>query len=238
MEKSYFKCFRLFLDTWKKITDVNLKAQYYESLLEYWLNGTLPNDPIIDALLTSAMYSIDRSDEIKEQKSEYMKGNQNAVKTWENISKQRKTDKNREEQTKTYEEKKNRRIEDKEVIEDIEDNKKEKLLKRKYLDFVSLTEEEHEKLVNQFWLKQTNELIDRLNNYIWSTGKRYKSHYFTILNRAKKELPQQSQQEMMKERERQRIREEAQAILSHNKNQNGESIQTEWYNRRSNFKSF
>ena len=43
--------------------------------------------------------------------------------------------------------------------------------------------------------------------------------------------------EQLKERERQRIREEAQEILNHNKNENGKSIQTESYNRRTNFKS-
>ena len=236
MEKSYFKCFRLFLDTWKKITDVNLKAQYYESLLEYWLNGVKPTDPIIDALLTSAMYSIDRTDEIKEKKSEYMKGNSNAVKTWENISKQRKTDTNRNEQTKTHEEKED--IEDKEVIEDKEDIKKEKLLKRKYLDFVLLTDDEHTKLVNQLWDRLTNELIDKLNNYLWSTWKRYKSHYFTILSRSRKEQPHnQTNLEMLKERERQRIREEAQEILNRNKTTNGSTIQNPTYNRRTDLQS-
>lgn len=237
MEKSYFKCFRLFLDTWKKITDVNLKAQYYESLLEYGLNGVKPDNPIIDALLTSAMYSIDRTDEIKEQKSEYMKGNSNASKNWENIQKQRKTDTNRNKQTKTYEEiKKNK--EDIEVIEDKEDIKKEKLLKRKYLDFVLLTDDEHTKLVNQLWDRLTTDLIDKLNNYIWSTWKRYRSHYFTILQWSKKEQTHtQTNIELLKERERQRIREEAQEILNRNKNTNGTTIQNPTYNRRTDLQS-
>ena len=123
--------------------------------------------------------------------------------------------------------------------EDKESNKKEKINKKKFLEFVLLTEEEHSKLIEKFWQKHTDELIDKLNNYIWSTWKRYKSHYYTILNRSKNEpaTTTQSQAELMKERERQRIREEAQAILSPKQNTNGKSIQTESYNRRSNFES-
>lgn len=240
MEKSYFKCFRLFLDTWKKITDVNLKAQYYESLLEYWLNGVKPTDPIVDALLTSAMYSIDKSDEERERKSESMKGNSNAVKTWENISKQSKTDTDREQQTKTYEEKKKkeeyRRIEDKKNKEDI---KKEKINKKKFLDFVELSEDEHSKLIQQLWQRLTDELIDKLNNYIWSTWKKYRSHYFTILNRSKKEQPHtQTNYEFERQAElhRQKIREQIESFKSENK-QNAETwLQDGWYNRRQNIR--
>ena len=123
------------------------------------------------------------------------------------------------------------KIEDKDKVED---NKK-----NKFLDFVYLTEEEYQKLTTQLWKKLTDELIDKLNNYIWSIWKdKYKSHYYTILQWSKKEQPHMnSQQEMLKERERQRSREEAQEILNRNKNTNGKSIQAEWYNRRSNFES-
>ena len=117
---------------------------------------------------------------------------------------------------------------DKEII-------KEKINKQKYLDFVLLTEEEHEKLINQLWQSLTNELIDKLNNYIWSTWRRYKSHYFTILNWSKKERPMsQTSSEMMKERERQRIREEAQQVLNRNNGVDGDNVQTQTTNRRAN----
>jgi hypothetical protein len=46
---------------------------------------------------------------------------------------------------------------------------------------VSLTLEQHEKLIARFGEKKTGEYIDRLNNYIASKGKRYRSHYHTIL---------------------------------------------------------
>ena len=52
--------------------------------------------------------------------------------------------------------------------------------KNKYLEFVFLTNQEHEKLVEQFG-DGTKGWIERLNNYIGSKGKKYKSHYHTIL---------------------------------------------------------
>lgn len=103
MEKKYFKCFRLMYETWKKIKDTELQAKYFIALCEYGLDGKTPDDPLIDALLTSAMHSIDKTDEISEQKSNYMKGNKNAVKNFEKISKQRITENNRNKQKKTHE---------------------------------------------------------------------------------------------------------------------------------------
>lgn len=124
-------------------------------------------------------------------------------------------------------------VEDKEEVEDKDKVKEEVDKKNKYKDFVYLSESEHQKLVTQLWQKLTDELIDKLNNYIWSTWKTYKSHYFTILNRSKNETTTtHSQAELMKERDRQRRLEEAQAILTPKQNNNGHSIQTEWTNRR------
>lgn len=54
--------------------------------------------------------------------------------------------------------------------------------KNKYADFVSLTLEEYEKLLEQFGEQGTTERIERLNLYKGSTGKKYKSDYLTILN--------------------------------------------------------
>lgn len=104
MEKKYFKCFRLMYETWKKIKDTELQAKYFMALCEYGLDGKTPDDPLVDALLTSAMHSIDKTDEISEQKSNYMKGNKNAVKNFEKVSKQRITENNRNKQKKTHEE--------------------------------------------------------------------------------------------------------------------------------------
>lgn len=54
--------------------------------------------------------------------------------------------------------------------------------KDKYREFVFLSKEEYQKLVEKFGEQQTNLWIEQLNNYIGSTKKQYKSHYYTILN--------------------------------------------------------
>jgi len=72
--------------------------------------------------------------------------------------------------------------------EKIEEGVKEKKpVKKKYLDFVLLTEEEYNKLIDKYWKWVIERKIEDLNNYIWSKGKKYKSHYFTILERLRKE---------------------------------------------------
>ncbi len=62
-------------------------------------------------------------------------------------------------------------------------------VKNKYGEFknVSLSEEEHQKILNSLGEKQTNELIERLSGYIASKGIKYKSHYATMLNWSRKD---------------------------------------------------
>ena len=64
--------------------------------------------------------------------------------------------------------------------------------KDKYLDFVLLTKEEYEKLVDKFGKTIAESFIDKLNNGIGSKGYKYQSHYHTILNWVKRDgiLPQ------------------------------------------------
>lgn len=75
---------------------------------------------------------------------------------------------------------------DKNVKNVKEDNTKE-IYKEKYLEFVFLTNEEYEKLIAQYSEPVIKEIITRLNNYIGSTGTKYKSHYYTLLNWLRKE---------------------------------------------------
>lgn len=128
---------------------------------------------------------------------------------------------------------------DKEEDKEYKIKNKNKELKNKYLDFVYLSGEEHQKLITQLGSRQTDELIDKLNNYIWSTWKKYKSHYFTILNRAKKEwgTATHSQAELLREKERQRRLEEAQEVLNRSKNKDGDNTNNETFNRRANLMS-
>jgi len=64
---------------------------------------------------------------------------------------------------------------------------KEKPTKEKFSEFVLLKKEEHEKLVERLGEEGTKKMIERLNNYIGSSGRRYKSHYHTILQWAEKD---------------------------------------------------
>lgn len=50
------------------------------------------------------------------------------------------------------------------------------------MGLVLLTPEEHEKLLVKLGERRTAEYITRLENYIGSKGKKYKSHYHTILS--------------------------------------------------------
>lgn len=230
MEKFYF--FNSFLDTARAIEDDSLRLEYLMAVAEYWLEGKESDNPLIKALMVQTKFTLDRSKELSQQKSDSMKWNQNAVKNFEKVLKQRKTektDKNSEKQKKQEEE-----VEEEIEVEE-ENKKKEKNTKKKFLDFVLLTEDEHEKLIKQLWSTQTNMLIDKLNNYIGSTGKRYKSHYFTILAWSRNQQNTSSSlDEQMKERARQRIREEAQEILNRNSTDNASSSQTQTTNRRTN----
>ena len=93
MEKFYF--FNSFLDTARAIEDDWLRLKYLMAVAEYWIEGKESDDPIIKALMVQTKFTLDRSKELSQQKSEAMRWNQNAVKNFEKVSKQRKTDKNR-----------------------------------------------------------------------------------------------------------------------------------------------
>jgi len=53
--------------------------------------------------------------------------------------------------------------------------------KEKYKDFVLLTSEEYKKLIEKLGKNQTEDYIESLNDYLGSKGKKYRSHYHTIL---------------------------------------------------------
>ena len=63
-----------------------------------------------------------------------------------------------------------------------------------YAEFVSLTEEEHQKLIDKHGEQKTKRMIEVLDNYKGANGKKYKSDYRAILSwvidRVEKEKPQ------------------------------------------------
>lgn len=61
----------------------------------------------------------------------------------------------------------------------VKSNKKQKI---KFSEFVSLTQEEYNKLIQEHSESATKRMIEILNNYKGSSGKKYKSDYLAILN--------------------------------------------------------
>ena len=53
--------------------------------------------------------------------------------------------------------------------------------KKQYLEKVKLFDDEYAKLLSKLGQPKLDKYIENLNNYIGSTGKKYKSHYHTIL---------------------------------------------------------
>lgn len=70
----------------------------------------------------------------------------------------------------------------KESFKQTKQKKIKKELKNKYLDLVLLTDKEYNKLISLFGKDITTTYIERLNFYMMSKGKTYKSHYGTIRN--------------------------------------------------------
>jgi hypothetical protein len=59
---------------------------------------------------------------------------------------------------------------------------KQEIKKIIYSDFVTMTQEEHDRLVAEFGEPLTRRMIEVLNNYKGATGKKYKSDYLAIRN--------------------------------------------------------
>ena len=130
-EKFYF--FNSFLGTARELKDPELQAKYLMAIAEYGLEGKESDDPIIRALMNQTKFTLDRSLELSEQKSEKMKGNKNAEKSFSS----KKNNQNRQKQTKTES---NRQKQEEEVEEEVENKIKEKNKKEKTEDaFASLT---------------------------------------------------------------------------------------------------
>lgn len=98
----------------------------------------------------------------------------------------------------TMQESDNNGIEEKEVKPKSkrETIKKEKEQKNRYGERkdVLLYLEEHNKLIEQFGENETSEKIENLSLYIGSTGKKYVSHYLTIIGWERKNNKQNKQQ--------------------------------------------
>lgn len=73
-----------------------------------------------------------------------------------------------------------------------DNNDKKDKDKRLFLEFVYLTNDEYQKLLDKFGEPGTKDRIEKLNNYIGSKGNKYKSHYHTILTWANRDKEKSS----------------------------------------------
>lgn len=81
-----------------------------------------------------------------------------------------------------------------------ENNKEQlKTTKVQFLEFVFMTQGQYDQLAQKLGKTVLDEYVERLNNYIGSKGKRYKSHYHTILSWTNKDSPKKSENVKRKE---------------------------------------
>jgi hypothetical protein len=73
----------------------------------------------------------------------------------------------------------------------VKKDKKDIIPKIAFAEFVSLTQEEYDKLVSTHGEDRTKRMIEILNNYKGSSGKKYKSDYLAILNWVIKRLEEE-----------------------------------------------
>lgn len=64
---------RLMLDVWMELQDPMMRLQYFEAVCKYWLDGTLPDDSVIKALITGAIFSIDKTNKRLASSSKWWK---------------------------------------------------------------------------------------------------------------------------------------------------------------------
>ena len=68
-------------------------------------------------------------------------------------------------------------------------------VKKLYAEFVTMTEDEYEKLLTKYGKEKTVKMIEILDNYKGASGKKYKSDYRAILSWVVKRVEQEEQQE-------------------------------------------
>lgn len=172
-------------ELYKELKSTNLLVAFVEFMFE----DKQPKNSLLNSLETAIFNSfVDRMEKSKKLYDRNSKWWQSSHWWWRpEIPVEKPTEKTAKQTTKKQPSKqpKNKEVE----VEVYKENKK-----RKFLEYVFLTDEEYNKLVEGYWRGVVEDQIKNLNNYIWQNWKdKYKSHYYTILNRMRKawikELP-------------------------------------------------
>lgn len=72
---------------------------------------------------------------------------------------------------------------------------KKENIKKKFAEFVMMTEDEHQKLVDKHGERKVARMIEVLDNYKGANGKKYKSDYRAILNWVVKRVEEEGQRQ-------------------------------------------
>ena len=161
------------------------KAELWQAIMEYWLFWKEPPEKFKRDFV-NVRFILEKNKSIKQKRSEAWK-----LHTWNQYTKwDEKRKDNSKAQTNTVEqmEQLGTNGTNKNKNKNIKENIKEKLEepKKKYLDFVYLTDTQYNELLRIFWETKLNQAIENLNNYIWEYPKKwskYASHYHTIRKR-------------------------------------------------------
>lgn len=188
MDLSYIKVFTDALDTWSLLSDEEV-GRLVRALLEYQRTGQYPVLPGNERFLFhTCKAQIDRDNEKYREtvSSRSNAGKKGALSRWQG---QAKDGKNGKCHICHDENGKNGKEEEK---EEDKDKEKEKDIitphvppaepKVQWAEYVSMTNAEHQKLLDTHGPADTARLIEILDNYKGSSGKKYKSDYRAILS--------------------------------------------------------
>ena len=158
----------------------DIQGEVFTAIMEYGLNGITTENlkPIARSILTLIKPQIDVNNKRLENGKQggAPVGNQNAKKTTESEPK------NNQKQPKNNQKQPNENVN--ENVNEKEKNyiKKEKIIKKNFGEFVTMTDEEYSKLVDTHGSEFVVQCIGTLDNYKGSSGAKYKSDYRAILS--------------------------------------------------------
>lgn len=161
MTDKRFMFFENFMDTANKLPD-DLRLKYYDAIMAYVFKGETPEDPVVDALITSIKPSLDKKINLGGAPI----GNNNACKN--------KTTENNLKQPKTTVELKNNLFQETETGNR---NKKQETERYGELGFVRLTDEQYTTLKEKH--PNLDGAIEVLDTWLGTTGSKHrnKNHY-------------------------------------------------------------
>lgn len=163
-------------ELYKELKSTNLLVAFVEFMFE----DKQPKNSLLNSLETAIFNSfIDRMEKSKKIYDRNSKWWQSSHWWWRpETPVEKPTEKTAKEQPK--EQPKNKE-------EEVEEEVYKENVKRKFLEYVYLTDKEYGKLIDTYWEKVIKNYIERLNNRIWENPnekkRKKKSHYYTLCKR-------------------------------------------------------